>query len=382
MNTSDIVSPEDQPVTFVELFFDLVFVFSVTQVVGLLHDGLDLESVGQALLVFWLVWWAWTQFTWALNAANTRNTWIALGTLLATGIAFFMAIAAPDAFHGRALWFALPYVAVRTVGLILYAWVAQGNLRQRAALRTFTIVSIGGLTAVVAGGVAGAGSQHWFWGIAIALDLFATALGGQSEGWDVHPEHFVERHGLFVIIALGETLIVAAGAVAGIKLTGDLITISVLSVALTCAIWWSYFASAQPLLGASLAKLDDASRTLLARDAFSILHFPMLCGVILYAVAIEELVAHPNQPLVFEGRLALSLGVSLFVIGMSGAVWRAAGVLTLPRMLLVGGACAVALIASSVSPIVTLAIVFAGVVATVVQESYSENLSQRAEDAQ
>ena len=91
-------SPEDQSVTFVELFFDLVFVFSVTQVVGLFHHGLDWSTAGQGILVFWLVWWAWSQFTWALNAADTTHQWVQLGTLLATAVAFFMAIAVPDVY--------------------------------------------------------------------------------------------------------------------------------------------------------------------------------------------------------------------------------------------------------------------------------------------
>src|SRR5687768_14561646 len=107
MRAQTIVSPEDQKVTFVELFFDLVFVFSVTQVVGLLHDGLSWIVVGQAVLVFWLVWWAWTQFTWALNAADTTHPTVELGTLVATAVAFFMAVAVPEAFHDRALWFAV-----------------------------------------------------------------------------------------------------------------------------------------------------------------------------------------------------------------------------------------------------------------------------------
>lgn len=105
-----ITSPEDQSATFVELFFDLVFVFAVTQVVGLLHDGLTWASVGRAILVFWLVWWAWTQFTWTLNAADTTHPWIELGTLAATAAAFFMAIALPNAFAERALGFAAAYV--------------------------------------------------------------------------------------------------------------------------------------------------------------------------------------------------------------------------------------------------------------------------------
>ena len=129
MSARSIVSPEGQRVTFVELFFDLVFVFAVTQVVGLLHEGLDWGAVGRAILVFWFVWWAWTQFTWALNAADTTHHHVVLRTLLATAVAFFMAVALPSAFGERALWFAAPYVLVRGLGLTLYGRVAEAATR-------------------------------------------------------------------------------------------------------------------------------------------------------------------------------------------------------------------------------------------------------------
>jgi low temperature requirement protein LtrA len=103
-----LASPSDQKVTFVELFFDLVFVFCVTQVVSLLHDGVTWRSVGEATLVFWLVWWGWTQFTWALNAADTTHPRVEIATLVATGVAFFLAVGIPSAFHGHARWFGSP----------------------------------------------------------------------------------------------------------------------------------------------------------------------------------------------------------------------------------------------------------------------------------
>ncbi|HSR41017.1 MAG TPA: low temperature requirement protein A, partial [Longimicrobiales bacterium] len=143
-----LVSPEGQSATFIELFFDLVFVFSVTQVVALLHDGLTWGALGNAVLVFWLVWWAWTQFTWALNAADTTHPFVELSTLAATALAFFMAVGVPDAFRGGALWFAVPYVLVRGVGLLLYGRVVSANPDQKAAVRTFATVSLGGLAVV------------------------------------------------------------------------------------------------------------------------------------------------------------------------------------------------------------------------------------------
>ncbi|CAN5769666.1 hypothetical protein BH24DEI2_BH24DEI2_24380 [soil metagenome] len=335
-----ITAPEDQSATFIELFFDLVFVFAVTQVVGLLHGGLTWASAGRAALVFWLVWWAWTQFTWTLNAANTTHPLIELGTLFATATAFFMAIALPEAFQERALWFASTYVVVRAIGLAFQIWVTWANTSQRAAVGRFALVSLGGLAAVMAGAFAGGAALYGLWALAILLDVAAATAGGQSEHWNIHPEHFSERHGLFVIIALGETLIIAAGGVTGAVWTGEVIAVAVLTVGITCALWWSYSPRVKPALERALSTGDGAARSTLARDAFSLLHFPMLCGVIVYAFATEEIVAHPEEVLGRSVRLALALGLALFVGGLGVALWRATGRVLWPRLLIVVGTAA------------------------------------------
>jgi low temperature requirement protein LtrA len=238
-HSPDIASPDDQRVTFVELFFDLVFVYCVTQVATLLHGHIDWGSAGSALLVFWLVWWGWTQFTWALNAANTEHPLIEVIVLVATGIAFLLAVGIPGAVGRDALWFAGPYVALRSLGLLVYDLVASRDAAQRRAVRTFALVSATGLFAVLAGAAAGGVTLYWTWAVAILLDLIAARVGGQLEGWNLHPEHFVERHGLIVIIALGETLIVAAARLAGATRTPAVIATGLLAVAVTCALWWS-----------------------------------------------------------------------------------------------------------------------------------------------
>ena len=356
-----IVSPDDQGVTFVELFFDLVFVFSVTQIVGHLHHHLDWIGVGQSVLAFWLVWWAWTQFTWALNAADTTHPVVELGTLIATAVSFFMAVAVPNAFSGGAAWFAVPYVLVRLIGLGLYmrvAWVTDPS--KHAAVRTFSFMSTGGLVAVLVGGLVGGCTQYWLWGIAILLDVIAALIAGELEGWDLHPEHFSERHGLFVIIALGESLIVAGSGLAGAEKTSNLIAVGVLAVATTCALWWSYFACGKPALDRALQRAVETERPRLGRDAFSLLHFPMILGVIGFASAVEEIVAHPGAPLGLESRLALAVGLTLFTGGMAGALWRGTGRLPLARVLLAAATgCAVAL-ASGMLPAISLTIGFLG----------------------
>ncbi len=369
--TPALVSPEDQSATFVELFFDLVFVFSVTQVVGLVGHDLTWGTVAQGVLVFWLVWWGWTQFTWTLNSADTEHPAVGLLTLVATGVAFLMAVTLPEAFSARALWFAVPYVLVRIVGLGLQVGVARARgPEHHSTVRTWALVSVGGLAAVLAGGVAGGETQYWLWGLAIVLDLVAAGVAGQAGEWHLHPEHFAERHGLFVIIALGETLIVAAAGPSDAVWSFELAAVAVAAVATSCALWWSYFPGARPALERALCHAEPTRKGPLARDAFSLFHFPMILGVIAYAIAVEEAMAHPGDPLPPQGRLALAAGLVLF-LGFTGlSVWRAAGGLLVLRLLVTLGTGAALVALAGIDPAVSMAIALAGVLAVVLLERW------------
>jgi low temperature requirement protein LtrA len=357
---SEVASPKDQRVTFVELFFDLVFVFCVTQVVRLLHDGVTWQSVGEAILVFWMVWWAWTQFTWALNAADTTHPRVEVATLLATGVAFFLAVGIPSAFHGHALWFAGTYVAVRVLGLLVYDWVAWTDPSQRAAIRRFSVVSVGGLVAVLAGAFLGGVWHYGFWAVAIVLDIVAANVGGNSEGWNLHPEHFAERHGLFVIIALGESLIVAALSLSDGEWPLDQVAMAVLAVAIAGAMWWSYFARNRQELAHALEAVDGTERAMLARDAFSIIHFPIVLGIIAFAATVEHALAHSHDPLGLGARSLLAASVLLFVGGMSIALWRAGRPLTLARRWVPLVTAAAVFSLANVQALVSLAVVLIG----------------------
>jgi len=372
-----IVSPDDQNVTFVELFFDLVFVFCVTQITALLHGHVDLASAGSALLVFWLVWWAWTQFTWALNAANTDHPRVQAVTLLATAVAFFMGVGIPRSLGGGALWFAAPYVFLRVVGLHIYYWVASSDPAQRRAVRIFGRFSTAGLVAVLVGAFVGGTALYWWWSFAIALDLLAAAIGGQQEGWNLHPEHFVERHGLIVIIALGEALIVAAAGLVGAPRSPTVIATGVLAVAVTCGLWWSYFRQARPALEHALAAREGNARSTAARDVFSVIHFPMLCGVIAMAAATEQVLAHPDEPLAVSLRLALGIGAVLFVCGTAAALWRATGRTPVWRWVLAPAA-AIAVLALGTVPWIALALILTMLAAVALVE-HSIGITRSAE---
>ena len=169
-----ITTTEDQSATFIELFFDLVFVYAVTQTVSLAHEDLSWAGVGHAVVVFWLVWWAWTQYTWALNSADTTHPAVDAVMLVATAIAFLMAVTIPDAFGDAGGWFAATYIAVRVVGLGVYGRMAWDNVAKRTAVRRFAVLSVGGLAAVAGGGVVGGDARAWWWAAAVLLDVAAN----------------------------------------------------------------------------------------------------------------------------------------------------------------------------------------------------------------
>lgn len=364
MPNKSIVSPDDQSVTFVELFFDLVFVFSITQIVGILHDGVTTVSVAQAVLVFWLVWWAWTQFTWALNAANTDHNSIQILTLGATAVSFFMAVSVPAVFEENALWFAGPYVLVRVIGLLVYVWVASADRKRLRAVRTFGTLSISGLVSVLAGAAAGGEALYWLWGLAIMLDVLAALVSvrgdERGEGFNLHSGHFVERHGLIVIIALGESLIVAAGGLVAAPKDMTIVVIGGLAVALVCALWWSYFPYTKPALEKALEEPTGPKQSALARDVFSLAHFPMLCGIIGIAAAIEAAIAHPDASMEIGGRAALAGGLALFIGGAAIAKWRALGIIPVVRVGLVALTVVLILALSVIPSFATLTVALCG----------------------
>src|SRR5919106_4940051 len=150
--------------------------------------------------------------------------------LVATAMAFLMAVTIPDAFGDAGGWFAATYIVVRLVGLGIYGRVAWEDVAKRTAVRRFAVLSLGGLVAVAAGGVVGNEPRAWWWAAAVLLDVAAAVGAGAAEGWDIRPEHFGERHGLFVIIALGESLIVAADGLTGAQRTAQTVAVTILAV--------------------------------------------------------------------------------------------------------------------------------------------------------
>jgi low temperature requirement protein LtrA len=197
------------------------------------------------------------------------------------------------------------------MGLGLYVWVASEHADLFKAVRVFGLLSILGLVAAIVGGYLDPELRVWFWLGAVVLDLLAALIGGRQEGWNLHPAHFAERHGLFVIIALGESLI-AAGVGAVAQRSGDMLYVAIGAVVLSCLLWWSYFGWLKDALEHAFEGRKGPRQSQYARDTYSILHFPILAGVIGIAVAIEEMMAHPTEAVHTETLIAFGVGIVLF----------------------------------------------------------------------
>jgi low temperature requirement protein LtrA len=363
---------EPQAVTFVELFFDLVFVFAVTQLTAKTAHDLTAEGVLRAILLGWLIWWAWTQFTWTLNPADTTHVTVRVVTLAATGAAFVMAASVPRAFEDDALWFALPYLVVRGLGLGLQVAVEMEREGvSHAAVYRWAGLSFIGLALVLAGALAEPGLRSPLWVLAIVADLLAAAVAGQRASWDLNPGHLTERHGLFVIIALGESMIVAGTAVAGEARTADLVAVVAASIVVACLLWWTYFGWLKDALEHRFAAVEQERLGPLARDAFSLAHFPLIGGIVGFAVAVEETVAHPADPMPTRVLAALGLGVALFVASSAASLWRLGGPVLVPRLGVLAVVSAALAIAAGIAPhpVVPMLVVAAGLLALVIIEA-------------
>jgi low temperature requirement protein LtrA len=367
--TRSLRATAPQAVTFVELFFDLVFVFAVTQLTALTAHDLTPGGILRSVLLGWLIWWAWTQFTWTLNPADTTHPWVRVTTLAATGVALVMASSVPRAFGEEALWFAIPYVVVRALGLGLQVRVdLERGQALHAGIFLWVTLSTIGLVLVLVGGAVDPSVRPWIWLLAIVADLVAAAIAGRRESWDLNPAHLSERHGLFVIIAIGESLIVAGSAVAGDERSWNLAVVAAASIVVACLLWWTYFGWLKDALEHLIADAAPSRLGPLARDGYSLAHFPLIGGIVGFAVAIEEIGAHPDEPASAAVIAALGVGVSLFV-GCSALSLRVlGGPVLVARLLALAAMVVLLVVVAGWSPSWPLAVVAVALLAIVVFE--------------
>ncbi len=358
-----------QSVTFVELFFDLVFVFAITQLTVLTAHHLTPDGILRSILLGWIIWWAWTQFTWTLNPADTTHPTVRIITLAATGAALVMAASVPRAFAADALWFAAPYLLVRVLGLGLQVLVEleRGGEDHGGVIRWVSLSSIG-LALVLIGAIVDSSVRPWIWLVAILADLISAAIAGRNTTWDLNPAHLSERHGLFVIIAIGESIIVAGTAVADDERSRALASAAAAAIVVASLLWWTYFGWLKDALEHRYASAPPERNGPLARDAFSLAHFPLIGGIVGFAVALEEIGLHPDDPATAAVLASLGIGVSLFVASSAVALRLCGGPLLVPRLAILPVMLVGLIVVAPMAPVWPLVVVAVALLAIVLIE--------------
>jgi low temperature requirement protein LtrA len=376
-------APSDARVTPLELFFDLVFVFALTQVTALMADDLTSRGITRGILILGLLWWSWTGYAWLSNVVRADEGAARMALLIAMLAMFVLALAIPEAFDDLPgglpgpVVVALCYFFFRLMHLVLFWIISREDAGLRRQLVRFTPSMIGGTVLLLVASQYRGAVQTLFWAVALLADYGGTYLGG-SRGWRLRSAgHFSERHGLILIVALGESIVALGVGAAELPISWPIVAGSVAGLALSAALWWAYFDITALQAEHALAGEPEATRPRLARDAYSFLHFPMMAGVILLALGLKKVLEYVGdaehhrltEPLTGIGLYALFGGVVIYLLGHVAFKWRIAHTVTVDRLIAAAVLVVLVPVAGSMPALISLLMVGAVMVAVMVFET-------------
>ncbi len=304
---------EESRVTPLELFFDLVFVLALTQCTALMADEPTWEGLAKGMLVLGVMWWSWVGYAWLTSVVNPEEGAVRLVMFVAMAAFLVVALCVPGAFNDEALLFAGAYAVVRFSQIALFVLASRDDPELRRAvwgLLASTAIGVGLLTAA---SFADGALQGGLWALALALDM-GGPLVIDPAGWRLEPGHFAERHGLIVIIALGESIVaIGVGAEGGV--TTGVVVAACVGVAIAAALWWLYFDFVALVAERRLSNAAPGrERNTIARDSFSYLHLPMVAGIVLVALGLKKTLEHVGDPLKVVPATALLGGVAIYLV--------------------------------------------------------------------
>jgi low temperature requirement protein LtrA len=300
-------------VTPLELFFDLVFVFALTQVTGLLGDDPTWGGVLRGMLVLAALWWGWSVYAWLTSAMDVDEGGVRLLMLAAMAAMFGVALAVPGAFGDDAVLFGVAYLLVRLLHLVLSTLVVRDDPDRRDALVRFAPTAVGGPLLLVLAAFLEGDWRIAVWLVALAIDYLGPVVIGVGGGWRVASEHFAERHALIILIALGESII-AIGLGVGIELDAGALTAAALGIVVVSALWWLYFDVAAIFARRRLLEARGLELHRLALHIYSYLHLPMVAGIVLFALGLETALHHVGDALDTVPAVALCGGTALYLL--------------------------------------------------------------------
>lgn len=317
-NSSELAGPRSEG--NLELFFDLVFTFAMSQVTQLMLHDLSPRGFGHAALALLAVWWAWVGYTWLINTFDTSSVWHQAVVIAAMAAMLVAAAALPTAFSSGALVFAIALLAVRLIHVVKFvAYSSHEDADLRRGVRRIAPAFVAAPACILVAAFVDTPGRELLWVAAAVIDYGAPAVHGMG-GFRVSPSYFVSRHGSIIIIALGEAIVELGGGATDLH-RFEVIAALVLGVAIMATFWWTYFG----LTGGAEQRLEQATgteRANLARDAYSYLHLPLVAGIMLFAVGAHATVAHATAPLPLLPAIALAGGMALFYLGDVAYRWR------------------------------------------------------------
>jgi low temperature requirement protein LtrA len=296
-----------------ELFFDLVFVFGLTQVTTMLSADPTWGGLLRGILVLGAIWWAWAAYAWLTNTLNPEEGIVRIAMFGVMAAMLIAALAVPEAFDEHGVIFGVAYLVVRAMHLALYALAARGDHDLLGAvLRFIPSSTISGALILMAGFLEG-DARIALWVVALAVD-YLGALVGRGAGWHLSPGHFAERHGLIVIIAIGESIVALGVGATGTPLSTGVIVAALLGITVAAALWWTYFDWVSIVTEQQLRQATGTQQTELARDAYSYLHFLMVTGIVLFAAGLKKTLADYDEHLGIVPATALCGGLALYLL--------------------------------------------------------------------
>jgi low temperature requirement protein LtrA len=296
-------------VSTLELFFDLVFVFTITQLTGVLVEGGDAASVAQVVVMLLIIWWMYDAYAWLTNSIATDRPRVWLLLIGGMGGFLVIALAVPNAYNGDGLAFGLGFLAVTLLHAGMY--MRGASVSEVAAILRIVPYNLATALLVLVGGVLGGDAQWVIWAGAGAL-VWITPWLTTVEGFVISVSHFVERHGLVVIIALGESIVVIGAGAAGLELDFKLALVALLSLGLSASLWWAYFSGEQEVERA-MHGAPAERRPHLALIGFGYWHYGLVLGIIAVAAGLKKAIGEPYDPLDTGIAVALAAGAALFI---------------------------------------------------------------------
>jgi low temperature requirement protein LtrA len=312
---------EGERVTPLELFFDLVFVLAITQCTALMADHPTWEGLAQGLLVLGVLWWAWVGYAWLTSIIDPEEGAVRLVIFAAMAALLIVALCVPEAFDGLGLVFALAYGAFRVSHIALFMLASPDDDALRHSVLGLAVGTAVGVGLLATASLFDGPAQGALWALALFLDMAGPYFFG-SEGWSIVPGHFAERHGLIVIIALGES-IVAIGIGASGALDFGIGAVAVLGIAVAAAQWWVYFDVVALISARRLAEAEPGRvQNELARDSYSYIHLILVGGIVLVALGMKTAIGHADEHLHAEPAFALLGGAAVYLLGLVAFRYR------------------------------------------------------------